>query len=69
MIKEGLQEASHVGCTVGRFKRRLGDELLEGLLSKEYVEIRQGYVELTLKGTRALLDFEGYDWRTGKRRG
>ena len=71
-IKAGLQAASKV-VTIESFRKVLGNELLEGLVSKGYVTlsfgtIGHGYVELTLEGTRALLDAEGLDWRTGKRK-
>lgn len=55
--------------TVEQFRRKFGgDEILEGLTSKGYAEINKDYVELTLPGVRALLDFEGLDTRTGKRK-
>lgn len=42
------------------FQRDWGDEVLEGLLSKEYVQINPNdTIDMTLKGTRALLDYEG----------
>jgi hypothetical protein len=31
------------------------------------VEVVNNHVQLTLAGARALLDFEGLDYRTGKR--
>ena len=66
-IKAGLQAASKV-VTIESFRKVLGNELLEGLVSKGFVTLNKNYVELTLEGTRALLDNEGLDWRTGKRK-
>lgn len=66
-IKAGLQAAAKV-VTIESFRKVLGNELLEGLVSKGYVVLNKEFVELTLSGTRALLDAEGLDWRTGKRK-
>jgi hypothetical protein len=67
-IKEGLQAATAINATVERFNHHFGSgEMLEGLLSKDYVEVVNNHVQLTLAGARALLDFEGLDYRTGKR--
>lgn len=68
-IHDGLVFASKGAPSIGAFHAALpeGYTLLEGLLSKGYVELNRGHVELTLAGTFCLLDFEGYD-RTGKKR-
>lgn len=65
MILQGLQlAAKNVHKSV--FQREYGDMLLEGLQSQEYVTLdERDYIHMTLKGTRALLDLEGYEWRTG----
>lgn len=69
MILAGLKLAEQ-GPHKQKFRKELSDELLEGLVSKGYVqETEESFIVLTLYGVRALLDLEGYDWRTGKRRG
>jgi hypothetical protein len=66
MIKQGLQAAANPAYTnVNVFRSLFGnDELLEGLISKDYVSIDHNNIELTLKGVRALLDFENIDERS-----
>lgn len=74
MIDKALKFLAHTRTFVDFFDhfREEAHPLLEGLESKEYAEVvqdtvrGQAFIQLTLKGTRALLDSEGLDW-TGKK--
>lgn len=70
MISKALQYLSNIRSLVA-FLDHFEEEatpLLEGLQSKEYAEIvtnsrtGQAHVQLTLKGTKALLDLEGLNY-------
>lgn len=64
---KGLVEAARNPSRFS-FQKTHSDELLEGLLSKDYVVLdEREYVHLTLKGVKCLLDYEGYD-SYGRRR-
>lgn len=58
-IHKGLDDLTRRPHTPGSFKRLHGNELLEGLQSKGYVEMDGVLLSLTIEGVRALLDFEG----------
>lgn len=57
-ILTGLRLASKPN-NVDMFREHLGDELLEGLVSKDWAYVDNDQVVLSLQGVRALLDFEG----------
>lgn len=67
MIYQGLVEAAKNPSRLS-FQQTHSDELLEGLLSKDYVQLdERDRIHLTLKGVKCLLDYEGYD-SYGRRR-
>lgn len=57
-LLNGLRLASKPN-TVEMFREHFGDELLQGLVGKDYVYIDNNEVVISLQGVRALLDFEG----------
>lgn len=61
-LHAGLSELTIRPHTTGSFQRRFGgNELLEGLQSKGWVEVDGVMLTLTLAGTKALMDLEGYN--------
>lgn len=57
--------------TVESFRRNFapeGDALLEGLVSNNYAQVEDNHVDIRLEGVKAILDHEGFDPNTGKKR-
>lgn len=59
-LRNPLNDLVKFRNTVDLFRQAHGPQMLEGLVSKGYATIVDGrFVEITLQGTKALLDAEG----------
>lgn len=55
-----LNDLTRMRMTKEMFRQVHGDQMLEGLVSKGYATIvNDTFVDITLQGTKALLDAEG----------
>lgn len=59
-LRRPLNDLARMRMTKEMFRQAHGDQMLEGLVSKGYATIvNDTFVDITLQGTRALLDAEG----------